>query len=196
VCAHTFPLPFELWAEKLEQGQHLVVPSTRHVPADSLDPRIKSRSRMHWYVADRQARRVDSGAGAILVDHDGFLTETSTGNFCIVTGNAIRTPSERTTLGGISRQVVGELAESLGIAFEFADLRPEDVSTADEAFTSSTPYCLLPVTRFQGEPVGSGRLGPVFGRLLAAWGELVGFDIAAQLRDGAEERLRNLRADG
>lgn len=32
VCAHTFPLPFELWAGKLEHGQHLVTPAIRHVP--------------------------------------------------------------------------------------------------------------------------------------------------------------------
>ena len=54
--ADTFPLPFELWAEKYTTGQHLVTPSVRHLPPECLDPKIKARSRMHWYLADEQAR--------------------------------------------------------------------------------------------------------------------------------------------
>ena len=68
VCVHTFPLPFELWAGKVLSGIHLVTPSIRHVPPQCYDPKMKCRSRMHYYLADRQARLVDRDAAALLLD--------------------------------------------------------------------------------------------------------------------------------
>jgi branched-chain amino acid aminotransferase len=59
-------------------------------------------------------------------------------------------------------------------------LQPYDFYTADEAFFTSTPYCIMPATRFNGLPIGDGQVGPVTKRLLAAWSELVGVDIIGQ----------------
>jgi len=193
VCVHTFPLPFELWAEHARIGQHLVTPSIRHIPPASLDPKIKSRSRLHWYLADQQARLAGPTAGALVLDHDGNIAETSTGNFFIVSAGTIFTPSPRIVLGGVSQKVVFELAERLEIPCETADLQLYDALNADEAFTSSTPYCLLPVTRLNGRPIGSGERGPVYERLIAAWNELVGLDIIGQIRKGAAERTAKSR---
>jgi branched-chain amino acid aminotransferase len=53
---------------------------------------------------------------------------------------------------------------------------------ADEAFLASTPYCLMPVTKINGVPVGDGKPGPLFRRLISAWSELVGLDIQAQIQ--------------
>ena len=75
-----------------------------------------------------------------------------------------------------------ELAGELGIRYEPRDLDVYDALNSDEAFTSSTPYCLLPVTKLNGRPLGDGRPGPVFRRLLEAWSARVGVDLAAQLR--------------
>lgn len=189
VCIHTFPLPFELWAEKARSGQHLVIPSIRQIPADCIDPRIKMRSRMHWYLADREARAADPQAQALLLDHSGAITETSTANFFIVAEGEIRTPGGKVALDGISRGVVRELAGRKGIPFREATLTPDDALAADEAFLSSTPYCLLPVTRLDGRPIGTGAPGPVFSKLMSAWNELAGLDIIEQLVRGARERL-------
>lgn len=195
VCVHTFPLPFELWADKLDAGQHLVIPSVRQIPADSIDPRIKIRSRMHWHLADREARAVDPSAQALLLDHAGAITETSTANFFIVENGEIRTPRDRAVLGGVSRDVVRELAAREGIPFHTVTLFPSHVRGADEAFLSSTPYCLLPATRLDGEPIGDGRPGPVFARLMTAWNDLAGLDIIEQMRCGAAERLASIPSD-
>jgi len=54
------------------------------------------------------------------------------------------------------------------------------VYTADEAFFTSTPYCIMPATRFNGLPVGDGQVGPVTRRLLDAWTRLTGVDVMAQ----------------
>ena len=189
VCVHTFPLAFELYAPRLEAGLHLVTTSVRALPADCVDPRIKCRSRMHWYLADEQARLVDRQAQAILADADGFLTETSSSNFCAVFGRRIVTPREGGVLRGISLDTVAELAAETGCEFAQGDLTPYDVWNADEAFCTSTPACVVPVTRLNSRAIGEGVVGPVAGRLLDAWSNRVGLDIAEQIRVGARERM-------
>ncbi len=197
VCVHTFPLPFELWADLFIDGQHLVTPSVRQLPADVIDPRIKSRSRLHWFLADQQARQIDRQARAVLLDGSGCLTETSTGNIFVVRQGRILTPPAERALGGVSRATVLELAAELDIPCETAELRPYDVHNAEEMLTSSTPYCLLPVTRFNGWRVGDGVPGPVFAQLIEAWNRRVGLDIIAQMRDGARDRRAALgRSEG
>lgn len=188
ICVHTFPLPFELWAEKFNAGQHVVTPSIRHLPPECLDPKIKSRSRMHWYLADEQARLVDPKAIALLLDREDNVTETATANFFIVHGSTVITPTGRNTLHGISQQVALELMEQMDVKVEVRDFQTYDVVNADEAFTTSTPYCALPVTRINGKPIGAGEPGVVYQELLKLWGRLVNLDISAQMQTGAVER--------
>jgi branched-subunit amino acid aminotransferase/4-amino-4-deoxychorismate lyase len=187
VCAHTFPLPFELWAKKMETGAHLVTPSIRHVPPQCYDPKMKYRSRMHYFLADQEARLVDPDASALLLDLDGNVTETSGANFLMVERGTIVSPTLVNTLPGISRATVIELAEELGIPFVERDIQVFSVINADEAFLASTPYCLLPVTRINGLPIGDGKPGPVYRRLLEAWSRQVGLDIEKQILEGARE---------
>jgi branched-chain amino acid aminotransferase len=194
VCVHTFPLPFELWAEKYATGQHVVTPSIRHLPPECLDPKIKARSRMHWYLADEQAKLVDPKAIALLLDRQDNITETSTANFMIAQPGKLITPTGRNTLQGISQQVVAELAEQLDLKYEQRDIQTYDVVNADEAFTTSTPYCMLPVTMINGRPIGSGRPGPVYDVLLKAWSQVVHLDIARQMICGANERRSEFEA--
>ena len=180
VCAHTFPLPFGLWAKKMREGAHVVTPSIRHVPPQCFDPKMKYRSRMHYFLADHEARLVDPEAVALLLDLDGNVTETSGANFLILERGVIVSPTLRNILPGISRQTVIELAAKLGIPFVERDIQVHSVMNAGEAFLASTPFCLLPVTRINGVTIADGQPGPIFRRLLAAWSELVGLDIAGQ----------------
>ena len=182
VCIHTFPLPLFLWAEALETGIHAVTPSNRHVPPQCIDPKMKYRSRLHYWLAEKEAQLVDSRAATLLLDLDGNVTEFSGGNLLIVKDGAIISPTTRNILPGISRQTVIELAGELQIPFIERDLQVYDVCNAEEAFESTTPFCLAPVTRINGVPIGDGKPGPVCGRLLRAWSEKVGLDIVAQIR--------------
>jgi len=188
VCAHTFPMPFEMWAKKMQTGTHLVTPSIRHVPPQCIDPKMKYRSRMHYYLADQEARLVDPDASALLLDLAGNVTETSGANLLIVERGRIVSPTTVNTLPGISRAMVIELAEKLGIPFVERDLQVFSVMNADEAFIATTPYCLMPVTKLNGVPIGDGRPGPMVRRLLAAWSEEVELDIEKQIQEGARRR--------
>lgn len=180
VCAHTFPLPFGLWAERVKNGAHVVTPSIRHVPPQCYDPKMKYRSRMHYYLADQEARLADPNALALLLDLDGNVTETSGANFLIVERGTIVSPTLRNTLPGVSRAVVIELAAKLGIPFVERDIQVFSVMNTDEAFLASTPHCLCPVTKINGVTIGDGKPGVVYRRLITAWSELVGLDVVGQ----------------
>jgi branched-subunit amino acid aminotransferase/4-amino-4-deoxychorismate lyase len=188
VCAHTFPLPFELWAKKMREGARLVTPSVRQVPPQCWDPQIKCRSRMHYFLADQEARLVDPEASALLLDLNGNVTETSAANVLIVERGAVVSPPAAGTLAGVSRSTVIGLCAKLGLPFAERDLRVYNVLNADEALLTSTPYCVMPVTRVNGVPIGDGRPGPVFRRLLGAWGEELGLDIDRQIQERAKRR--------
>jgi branched-chain amino acid aminotransferase len=188
LCVHTFVLPFELLAKKMQTGLHLVTPSIRHVPPQCVDPKMKYRSRMHYYLADKEAQLVDAEAIALLLDLDGNVTETSGANFLMVERGMIVSPTTRNTLPGVSRATVIELAARLGIAFVERDIQVFEAVNAEEAFLASTPYGLMPVTKINGVPIGDGKPGVVRRRLLAAWSEMVGVDIEQQIHDGAARR--------
>lgn len=184
VCVHTFPLPFGLWARKMAEGVHLVTPSIRHVPPQCYDPKMKYRSRMHYYLADQEARLADPEAVALLLDLEGNVTETSGANFLLLSEGTLVSPSRRNILPGVSRATTIELAAGLGIRCVERDVQVFDCLNADEAYLTSTPYCMLPVTRINGVKIGDGRPGPMFARLLQAWSQLVGVDVRAQVLSG------------
>ncbi len=181
VCLHTTPLAFRLWAEKYRRGQALVTTDVQQISPRSWPPGLKCRSRMHYYLADRRAAAVEPGARALLLDQQGFVTEASTANLVIFTaGEGLVSPPSAKVLRGISLAVLEELAGRLGISTGRRDLTLPEVAAADEVLLCSTPLCLLPVTRLNGRAIGDGRPGEVFGRLLAAWNDLAGIDIAGQ----------------
>lgn len=181
VCIHTFPLDFSNYAETMRNGIHVVTPAIRHIPPQCLDPKMKYRSRLHWHLADEQTHQVDPDATSLLLDLDGNISECSGANFLLVRDGAIYSPTLRNILGGISRMVVIELAEKLGIPFREQNLQLYDVETADEAFLSSTPFGVCPATKVNGGPIGDGKPGPIWRRLAEAWSDLVGFDIVNQM---------------
>ena len=181
VCIHTFPLPLYLWADFYRTGIHVVTPSTRHVPPQCVDPKMKNRSRMHWYLADRETHLVDPLAITLLLDLDGNITETGGANFLIVQDGAVVSPTLRNILPGISRQVVMELCEGLDLPFIERDLQVHDVVNAEEAFLSTTPYCMAPCTKINGISISDGTPGPIFQKLMNAWSKLVELDIIAQV---------------
>jgi branched-subunit amino acid aminotransferase/4-amino-4-deoxychorismate lyase len=189
VCMHTYSLPFHLWAKKYRDGQSLVATEIEQVPSQCWPTELKCRSRMHYYLADRRAAALDPQARALLHDAQGFVTETSTANLLIYTAaEGLVSPPPTKILHGISLSAARELARRLDIPWSDRDLTDHDVATADEVLLTSTPLCLLPVTRFNGRPIGNGKPGAVFSRLLDAWSAWVELDIAGQAEQFAKRR--------
>jgi branched-subunit amino acid aminotransferase/4-amino-4-deoxychorismate lyase len=189
VILHTYPLPFHLWHEKYERGQALVIPPTRQVPGVCWPSALKCRSRMHYYLADREAQAMERGARALLLDSDGHVTEASTANVLVFrAGEGLLSPPHDKVLPGISLAEAAELAEQMGVPLTERDLASDDLRTADEIFLTSTPLCLLPVASLDGQKIGAGRPGTFFRRLIGVWSELVDLDIVGQSQQFAHRR--------
>ena len=180
VVVHTFPLAFALWADAYQKGMSLRSVSVRQVPADCWPIHAKVRSRLHYFLADREAHALEPGARAVVCHADGRVSETSTANIAIVRGRTILTPPAADALAGVSLGFARHLAEAAGLAWEERSLTMPDLASADEILLTSTPNCMLPATRLDGVFVGSGRPGPVFAGLLEAWGQHVGLAIDSQ----------------
>ncbi len=174
------PIDFYNFHRAYDEGMRAVITRTRSYSPEALDPKIKHYSRMNFSLAELEANDVDAGALPILRDERGSITEGSGYNAFVVTNGIIRSPTDRSILQGVSRQMVYDLAHQLEIPVAEEDLEPYDVYTADEVFFATTPWCMVPVTCVDRRPVGDGKPGDITNRLLAAWSELVGIDIADQ----------------
>jgi branched-chain amino acid aminotransferase len=181
-----FPLRWTVagMGQLFDTGINAVITSQRALPASLLDPKVKNRSRIFYLMANIEASQVKGENNwALLLDPDGFVAEGTGDNFFIVKNGAVITPEGRNILRGVSRAyVLQELCVQLGIPAIERNIEPYDVYTADEAFMTGTPFCMLPVTALNGEAIGTGAVGGVFTRLLAQWGRNTGVDIQAQIK--------------
>ena len=159
-----------------ETGRHVVTPLTRHMHPLTVDPKIKYRSRLHFSMADAEARLVDPEALPLMLDHEGNLAEGTGWNFFIVRDGELHTPSPRNILEGVSRLTTIELAQDMGVTVKERDLQPYDAQTADEAFMTATSLCMMPVTRFNSQSIADGKPGPVTHKLMERWRQYLDFD--------------------
>ncbi len=103
-----------------------------------------------------------------------YLTEGSASNVWIVhEGALLGPPKSEHVLEGIRYELLRELCEEVGIAYNLRPIPEADLRAADEILLSSAAREVLPVTRLDGELVGHGALrgkpGPVYGRLYEAY---------------------------
>ncbi len=185
LCVHGYPLPFQDWAHYFEEGVRLQVTSVQQTPVECWPSELKCRSRMHYYLADKQAKEIEPGARALLLDRANNVCEASTANIVIYDGESIISPPKHRMLPGVSLGVLGNLAESRGIAYREEDLTVDQVINAKEVWLTGTSICIQPVVSCNGKPIGDGKPGAVYHRFLAAWNDLVGLDIAAQATNRA-----------
>ena len=167
-----------------DSGINAVITSQRAIPGWLLDPKVKNRSRIHYLMANIEASNFAGDDNwALLLDPDGFIAEGTGDNFFIIKNNVIISPEGRNILRGISRDyLMKELAPQSGMAVVEKNIETYDVYTADEAFMTGTPFCMLPVTRLNGLPIGNGQVGRGFSALLERWSDNVGVDIARQIK--------------
>ena len=116
----------------------------------------------------------DHGATETIMFRDGFLTEAAASNVWVVhEGAVLGPPKSEHVLEGIRYELIRELCEEVGIAFNLRPVKEADVFGADELMLSSATKEVLAVTTLDGQPVGHGALhgkpGPVYARLHEAY---------------------------
>lgn len=181
-----FPLRWTVagMGKLFDTGINAVIPSQRAIPAYLLDPKIKNRSRLHYLMANIEVSGYEGDNNwALLLDPDGFVAEGTGDNFFMVKDRVLITPEGRNILRGISRAyIINELAPQLGLKCVEKNFETYDVVTADEAFMTGTPFCVLPVTSLNSIKIGNGRMGDVAKLLIDTWGKNVGVDIIGQIK--------------
>ena len=122
------------------------------------------------------ARQISADHGAVetVMFRDGFLTEAAASNVWVVhEGALLGPPKSEHVLEGIRVDLLRELCEEVGIAYNLRPIPEADVRSADEVLLSSATKEVLAVTRLDGEAVGHGALrgkpGPVYARLYEAY---------------------------
>ena len=149
--------------EQQARGVHAMIAKTPRIPANSVDPTVKN---FHW--GDLTAALFEAhDAGfdtAVLLDHEGFLTEGPGYNaFAIIDGTVVSPP--RGALEGITRLSVNELCDELGIPHAIRPISRAELEDADEIFFSTTAGGVMPASRLGARILGNDRPGPISARL-------------------------------
>jgi len=159
-------------AEKYERGYKAILSSYRR-HGSSLLSRLKSTSYLENVLARQEAR--DAGVDeVVLLNDQGFVAEGSTTNIFLLNQQLLITPSiESGALPGITRQVILELAKSLGITTVVKRVELGQLRAAAEAFLINSVIEIVPLTRLDNKPIGRGKLGPVTQHLMSSYQKLV-----------------------
>jgi branched-chain amino acid aminotransferase len=188
ILCYTCALPHKECVNYYTHGKHVVTSLFRSPPPQCYEQRMKNRSRFPHFLSKQDAQRIDPDAFALMLDVDGFIAEGTGANIFFVLDGVLHTPTTRNILGGISRQYVMKLAAKLGLKVVEENLTLYEAYNAEEAFWTTSSYCLLPISVIDGRKIGRHYPGPVAKRLLDAWSEAVGVDIVEQARTYAHTR--------
>ena len=161
VVVHCQLLDFTAFARSYTHGVRVITPATYGVPREDSGQQILT----------------------LMTSREGSITECTGANFMFVRDGRIKLPDRHNVLPGVSMQTVLDLADSQGIAIDEDDYATGDVYESDEAFVSSTRYCMLPVASLNGLALGEELPGPLTRRLLDAWRSMVGVDFVQQALD-------------
>ena len=118
------------------------------------------------------SRQISADAGALetIMFRGDYLSEAAASNVWVVkNGKVLGSVKDNLVLEGIRYGLFEELCRANGIGFELRRITKAEVLDADELLLSSASKEVLPVTRLDGEKVGSGLPGPVYARLYAAY---------------------------
>jgi branched-chain amino acid aminotransferase len=168
---YAFAVPYVWIANEAQQasGLSVQISSVQRIAPQSVDPTAKN---YHWNdLTMGLLGALDAGAETVLlVDAAGNVVEGPGFNVFGVRGGRVLTPREG-VLEGITRRTVIEIAQELGLPMELRALPADELRSADEVFLSTSGGGVLPVTRVDGQAIGSGRPGPVTGRIQRSYWE-------------------------
>ena len=184
VMVSAYPLRWILKgvSQSYKNGVRAYIPSQRAIPSRFQENKIKHHSRISSRLAELEVKRHDPEGWPLLCDDQGYIAEGTGANFFIVKRDRLITPEPRNCLRGISRNYVLSLARKLGIEYRERNLEVFDVLTADEAFFTATPWCIMPCASINGQKIGNGKVGKVTEFLTQKWIEAVDCDFVEQVK--------------
>ena len=170
---HLSTLNHDLIARHRNEGQPMFVTDVEQ-PSGKCWPRdIKVRCRLHYYLADQQARQHHHAAVGLLIDHDGTVTETSVANIAIIRDGCVVSPPIDQVLPGVTQQLVMDACQVNGIRWVYERLWPAEIREADEVWLMGTDGGLWFANRVDGSSIGDARPGRIYTKILAEFDRLV-----------------------
>lgn len=147
-----------------DDGIRVITASTRRNSPECLDSKIHHNNLLNNILASIEANvaGVDS---AIMLDINGFVSETNDTNLFLVKHGLVLTPHADSCLPGLTRKMILRICDEQNIPATERNLSLAEVYTADEVFTSGTMGELTPVLEADGREIGEGRAGPITTRL-------------------------------
>ena len=142
----------------LAEGERFAISCIRRDPESPISA-IKSTSRAELVYARVEAQRAGAD-DALFLTTDGRLTEATTSNLLLITGDTCATPRLTAILAGTTRAWLVEHGNEAGLTMVERDLRLEDVWAADEMALCSSIAGVVPIVALDGRPVGNGKPGP------------------------------------
>ncbi len=159
-------------AESYRTGLTMATVATRRPSHDILSPQVKSLNYLNNIMAKVEALQAGAEEGLMLNDV-GLVAECTGDNLFIVRDGVISTPPLTAgALDGITRGVVFDIAGELGIPIRERDLSRHDVFIADECFLTGTAAEVIAAVKLDQREIGSGKPGPVTGKVIARFREL------------------------
>ncbi|MEM4156304.1 MAG: branched-chain-amino-acid transaminase [Archaeoglobaceae archaeon] len=150
----------KLYGDLYSKGLKAITVAIRRNSFDALPPNIKSLNYLNNVLAKIEAN-VKGGDEAIFLDRNGYISEGSGDNIFVVKKSKITTPPTINNLRGITREVVIEIINRLGIPFSEANLGLYDLYTADEVFATGTAAEVAPIVEIDGRIIGDGKPGKI-----------------------------------
>ena len=147
-----------------DEGIRVITASTRRNTPSCLDSKIHHNNLLNNILASIEANvaGVDS---AIMLDINGFVSETNDTNLFMVREGTVCTPHADACLPGLTRQMTLDICAENDIPAVERNLSLTELYTADEVFTSGTMGELTPILEADGRVIGDGKVGPMTRRL-------------------------------
>ncbi|GMO56559.1 MAG: branched-chain amino acid aminotransferase [Rickettsiales bacterium] len=135
-----------LFGDNIDKGLKLAWAGYRK-PDPATEPVAAKAAGLYMISMIEENKAIRAGKDdALFLDFRGYLAECGSSNFFLVmNGNELHTPTTISSLNGITRQTVIQLAKEKGLKVYVRDIRPEEIENADEAFITGTAAEVMPV---------------------------------------------------
>lgn len=180
VIAKTLPENPKWWYTK---GVEVIIAGIQRTSRKSVDPNVKSGNYLNNVLAYSEAKK--AGAfDAIMLNHQGMVSEGTTSNIWIVKDNQVKTPPLKSgLLEGITRKTLLEISKQQKISISEVEFGPDELLDADECFLTSSTKRIVPITKIDNKIIGKGKPGTWTKKLSTLYEEHIRESIASIKKD-------------
>ena len=165
--------PSYMSPESLEKGIRVKTSSLTQLHVNT--NMCKAKANGHYInsiLALKEATK-DGYDEALLLDHQGYVSEGSGENVFMIKDNQLHTPLLGSCLDGITRSSLLQIAREQGIEVIERPITRDEFYIADEAFFSGTAAEVIPIRELDKRIIGNGKRGELTHKLQTIYADAV-----------------------